>query len=52
MNMMYSTLIVFFSIINSHAQELLNAIKKFYLADLETVQIDGVSADPPKPLPW
>lgn len=36
----------------SHAQELLNAIKKFYLADLETVQIDGVSADPPKPLPW
>ena len=49
--MMHSTF-VFFSIINSHAQELLSAIKKFYLADLETVQIDGVSADPPKPLPW
>ncbi|PFX21833.1 tRNA (cytosine(34)-C(5))-methyltransferase-like [Stylophora pistillata] len=36
----------------SHAQNLLNCIRNFFLDDMHNVQCEGGTADPPTPLPW
>ena len=37
---------------NSHARVLLQSLKKFFLGQLEGIEIDGEKVDPPKTLPW